>query len=221
MTESPFWISYADLMTALVMLFLVVMSISMVAMASRSLVEQKRKEDGISEVMAQLDQGARKKGLDIAINRGNHTISFGSKVRFDKNSHALTPEGIDKLQRFVPLLLGVKSSDSGKRWLKRVHVEGYTDTSGSYLYNVYLSLNRAHAVVCALMATKLPKPQIDQLRSMLIIDGASTTTIKDSPEESRRVEIRLEFRETSDETTIPIVPEMPLGHCVLSLNEEQ
>ena len=32
-SESPFWISYADLMTALVMLFLVVMSTTMVTIA--------------------------------------------------------------------------------------------------------------------------------------------------------------------------------------------
>ena len=50
--ESPFWISYADLMTALVMLFLVVMSISMVAIASKELVAKKKREIALGLFLA-------------------------------------------------------------------------------------------------------------------------------------------------------------------------
>ncbi|MGN7613158.1 OmpA family protein [Magnetococcales bacterium HHB-1] len=216
-TESPFWISFADLMTALVMLFLVVMSISMVAVSSRSLVEKKAQETDIESILVGLDQAAKKRDLEIHINQTNHTISFGEKVRFAHNSYQLSKEAIKKLQDFVPLLLKVKASHEGQRWLKRVHIEGYTDETGTYLYNVHLSLNRAQAVVCALIATPLTQTQRNALRQMLIIDGASTTSIKSSPSESRRVEVRLEFRHLGEAIKPTYQPRvnMPLGRCAI------
>ncbi len=245
--ESPFWISYADLMTALVMLFMVVMSISMVTIAVQALedkeqsmeirrlaIEERRlameerqlreeakiiRDREILQVLDLLASKAQERGLDLTVNRTNHTISFGKKARFAHDSYRLSPSARGGLQAFVPLLLEVHSSDVGQRWLKRVHVEGYTDETGTYLYNVYLSLNRAQAVVCALFATDLDPERRRKLRSLLMIDGATVTSIKKTREESRRVEVRLEFRQLGDaEEPLP-VPEMSggLGKCAITM----
>ena len=251
--ESPFWISYADLMTALVMLFMVVMSISMVTIAVQAMetreqaleeknramelrrlaIEERRlvmeerqlreeakiiRDKEILEVLDLLATKAKQRGLDLTVNRTNHTISFGEKARFAHDSYRLSPSARKDLQAFVPLLLEVRASDVGQRWLKRVHVEGYTDETGTYLYNVYLSLNRAQAVVCALFATDLDPERRRKLRSLLMIDGATVTSIKKTREESRRVEVRLEFRQLGDEEAPLPVPEMSggLGKCAIT-----
>jgi len=205
-SESPFWISYADLMTALVMLFLVVMSISMVTIAVQAMEAREQAE-------------AEKEGLDLTVNRATHTISFGEKARFAHDSFRLSASAEKGLQAFVPLLLDVHASEAGHRWLKRVHIEGYTDETGTYLYNVYLSLNRAQAVVCALFATDLDPERRRKLRSLLMIDGATVTSIKKTPEESRRVEVRLEFRQLGDKQEPLLVPEMSggLGQCAITM----
>ncbi|MBF0188170.1 MAG: OmpA family protein [Magnetococcales bacterium] len=217
-TESPFWISFADLMTALVMLFLVVMSISMVAIASKSVVEKREQAQDIDQIFDDLSDRAVSGGVEIAINRANHTISFGEKVRFAHNSFQLSPEAVEKLQSFVPLLLHVRNTKKGVRWLKRIHIEGYTDQTGTYLYNVNLSLNRAQAVVCALFAGDLLPEERRLLRQLLIIDGAAATAVKESPKESRRVEVRLEFRQLEEHEVVPEVNEMPIGRCALRMD---
>jgi len=253
-SESPFWISYADLMTALVMLFLVVMSISMVtiavqatqaraqaveekqraleerrlAMEERRLAVEERelrekakliRDKEILTVLDLLASKAEQTGLDLTVNPATHTISFGEKARFAHDSFHLSNNAKRSLQAFVPLLLEVRAGETGHRWLKRVHIEGYTDEIGTYLYNVYLSLNRAQAVVCALFAADLDPERERKLRSLLMIDGATVTSIKKTREESRRVEVRLEFRELGDmEEPLP-VPEMSrgLGRCAIAI----
>lgn len=236
--SDPFWISYADLMTALVMLFLVVMSISMIAVAARSaeekrllqvekrLLEMEKKEresvkrireEEIAALLVQLEEKAKEGGLDIAINRANQTISFGEKARFAHNSTYLSEGAREQLRQLVPLLLEVRNSDTGKRWMKRVHIEGYTDETGTYLYNVNLSLRRAQAVICALLAGNLDEDRVRQFRELIIIDGATVTGIKASREESRRVEVRLEFRELGDDEKMLPVPVMEVGKCAIDL----
>jgi outer membrane protein OmpA-like peptidoglycan-associated protein len=215
--ESPFWISYADLMTALVMLFLVVMSISMVAIASRSMVEKQLREQDIAEVLDHFDQRAKNTGLEMTVNRNTHTISFGEQALFPLNSYRLTTSAQTTLQRFVPIMLAVQKGEKGGKWLKRVHVEGYTDESGTYLYNVNLSLNRAQAVVCAMFAGKLSVEQQVRLRQLLMIDGATVTSIKETRDESRRVEVRLEFRKLGDDEINRPVPYMAMGACAIPI----
>ena len=43
------------------------------------------------------------------------------------------------------------ATQTKKKWFKRV-LTGYTDKTGSYLYNLNLSLKRAERVVCILMS---------------------------------------------------------------------
>lgn len=216
---SPFWISYADLMTALVMLFLVVMSISMVAVASRAMVEKKSRETEIQKLLEELDQEVRKRGMDVQVNRLSDTISMGEKALFAHDSYRLTRSAKEALQALVPVLLESSATDKGKRWLKRIHIEGYTDETGSYLYNVNLSLHRAQAVVCALFAGDLTEEQQSQLKKLLIIDGATITSVKPTRDESRRVEVRLEFRQLGDTEVAPPAVEMPLGKCAIRMDD--
>lgn len=215
---NPFWISYADLMTALVMLFLVIMSISMVAIATRPLVEKKEREVAIQEILDTLEQRAKQNNLDLKINRATRTIHFGDTAVFDFDSFQLSKIAQEKLQAFVPLLLDIQSQKKGNQWLKRIHIEGYTDASGTYLYNINLSLNRAQAVVCTLVSADLTPKELNQLRKLLIIDGASITGIKENAVESRRVEVRLEFRGADDHSINRPVWDMPIGNCAIRLN---
>ncbi|MBF0429436.1 MAG: OmpA family protein [Magnetococcales bacterium] len=216
---NPFWISYADLMTALVMLFLVVMSISMVAIASRPMAEKKQRAGDIQMILNQLDFMAEKAGLDLQVNQEDHSISFGEKAQFAFNSYQLSPEAVEILRAFVPVLLDAQARQEGGRWMERVHIEGYTDAVGTYLYNVDLSLKRAESVLCALLSADLPPEKMRRLQELLIIDGASVTAIKSSPEESRRVEVRLEFRRVGDVSRSKVSPDLTLGRCAIPMED--
>lgn len=215
--DNPFWISFADLMTALVMLFLVVLSISMVAISSKDLVAKKAREVAIEDVLHKLDEQAKEQGVPISVNHNSHVIRFGGQAQFPFDSYRLSTQAITDLQRFLPLLLVTQMSESGEKWLKRIHIEGYTDETGSYLYNVNLSLKRAQSVLCAFFQKSMPEATVRQLQKLLIIDGATTTSIRATHEESRRVEVRLEFYRLGEKRLNIDAPQMPLGDCAIKI----
>ncbi|MBF0309198.1 MAG: OmpA family protein [Magnetococcales bacterium] len=217
--DNPFWVSYADLMTALMLLFLVVMSLSVVAISSRDWEARRNRDRDIQAILNDLKDKAAQKNLPVTFNPTHYTIGFGEQVRFAHNSHYLSEEARTRIRRFVPVLLELQASQAGRRWLRRVHIEGYTDETGTYLYNVDLSLRRAQAVLCTLLSPDLPEEQKDSLKKLLIIDGASTTSIKDNREESRRVEVRLEFRSFGNAEVTRPLPKMPLGQCPVLTRE--
>jgi outer membrane protein OmpA-like peptidoglycan-associated protein len=201
--ENPFWISYADLMTALMVLFLVALTVALFAVTQTTAEVQEQKaerQEEIADFMAQLKQlTANYPGITV---RGS-TIDFGERARFASNSHQLNTEQIRLLREFVPEVLRLARNPIAARWLKRITVIGYADPRGSYLYNLNLSLQRSSRVLCTLL-TPMPEiaalPEIDrmQVRQLFIVSGASFNAQKTSLEASRRIELRLEFFEAEE-----------------------
>jgi hypothetical protein len=79
-------------------------------------------------------------------------------------------------------------------------LEGYASPEGSYLYNLNLSLARSQRVLCVLLddtAAKAPSRADRQaVRDLFFVGGSSfNSAILNQPEKSRRVELRLEFKE--------------------------
>lgn len=143
--EKPFWISYADLMTALMMLFLVVMAVALFAITSRNDRHEAEIEACLGNVKSLV---AGQPGVELDIK--NRRISFGERARFALNKYDLSASNSRQLREFAPVVLKFADSTCGKKLLRRVVVEGYTSKEGSYLLNLDLSLKRAHSVLCAL-----------------------------------------------------------------------
>ncbi len=217
--EKPFWISYADLMTALMMLFLVVMAVSLFAITSRS----DKYEAEVDNCMAEFRNTADK-FPSIQVDMKNHRVNFGERARFAHKDYNLTGDDARTLREFAPVVLHFADSQCGKKLLKRVVVEGYTSKTGSYLYNLDLSLKRAHSVLCALFdaPTSEERPlaleEKQRIRDLFLVGGFSFNANKTTDEESRRVELKLEFW-GMDEKKLPKMPveaeDAPLGSCML------
>jgi outer membrane protein OmpA-like peptidoglycan-associated protein len=208
--EKPFWISYADLMTALMILFLVVMVASLVMMTKRIAdVEngEKARTSDISNLCNRLKIKAGKLNGNIIVDCRDNRINFGEAGRFGFNEYKLGPNGQTALRQVVPLVIDAATSDEGKRWFKQVLIEGFTDTDGSYLYNLHLSLQRSEWVMCTMLddrfsaATGLSQEQKQQVRELFLAGGVSFNNAKDSAEASRRVELRLQFYGLKDNVT--------------------
>ena len=197
--EKPFWISFADLMTALMVLFLVVMAVALLAV-TRTVSDREKRE---AEYKADIDSCmalavAAAKGHDgVKVDLRRNVIDFGDRARFAFNSSLLSPEQETVLRLFVPELLTMATSPSCKRVLKRIVVEGYTDKTGNYLTNLNLSLMRSQRVLCAMFKTDGPSPltddQMESVRDVFLVGGFAFNSSKDTAEESRRVEMRIEF----------------------------
>lgn len=221
--EKPFWISFSDLMTALMVLFLVVMVISLLSVTQelRNIEEvEKERSRAIDRIMGDLTEAALPY-KDITVSRDRMTIDFGRTALFAQNEFRFSPDGAAFLRGFVPQVLKVSESQDGRKWFKRVVVEGFTDSDGSYLYNLDLSLRRAEMVVCALMeptpAMGAPLSESDRtkVRELFLVGGFSSNATKDSKGESRRVELRLDFRAVNEAEPDRQTAQGEFGKCQL------
>lgn len=206
--EKPFWISYADLMTAMMVLFLVVMVASLSSVTQRiQRVEQGEKLRGqdITRLCERLELHARNLNKTIVVDCRDNRISFGEAGRFDHNRFFLNADGQKALQDVVPLVLEAANSEEGQKWFKQIVIEGFTDTDGSYLYNLHLSLQRSEWVMCSLLDSRsrlqqqITPLQQEQIRKLFLAGGVSFNNAKESKEASRRVELRMQFFGLKDE----------------------
>ncbi|KGD90263.1 membrane protein [Achromobacter sp. RTa] len=197
--ESPFWISFSDLMSALMVLFLVVMAVTLVSVtqsidaATRATVERSA---AINRVMQMIAQDPKSAG--VGVDQQNFRIDLGKEVRFDSGSYTINTTAGQFLRSYIPVLLRAKESDDGKRWIRSIVVEGFTDEDGTYLYNLQLSLDRSRSVVCSLFQTSgvadaLTPEQLRKVQELFLVGGYSFNSIKIDKAESRRVEFKIDF----------------------------
>lgn len=204
--EKPFWISFSDLMTALMVLFLVAMAVAlMVVTQGLRSIEDKRKdrEESILTCIAELDKVARRpefRGVKIS----GQTIDFGPLAEFKKNSNQLSQDRMEFLRAFIPEVLDVARTPHCRKWLRRYVVEGFASQEGSYLHNLNLTLERSQRVLCVLLDASAPDaPSLADrktIRQQFLVGGSSfNDAILNQPEKSRRVALRLEFKELRKE----------------------
>jgi outer membrane protein OmpA-like peptidoglycan-associated protein len=173
--------------------------------------EQEREHDRLKaererEIALLLDQVAKStlKYPSVRVDKDQKTIDFGDRARFDKGKYALTPEQNKLLRAFVPEVLAIARNELGRKWLKQIVVEGFASPEGDYLYNLNLSMQRSQNVLCALLAPPyqderpMTQAEREQIRDLFLVGGYSFNATKcnaatKSCDESRRVELRLEF----------------------------
>lgn len=219
--EKPFWISFSDLMSALMVLFLVAMTVALLAVTHEiSQVEKEKAERDkeIDELMSRI-KVITKDFPGVTVH--GRSVDFGDRARFDTNSHKLSREQNQLLRAVVPKVLEVARDPLGQKWIKRVIVEGFADQRGTYLHNLNLSLQRSERVLCALLAPEKGETALGDgdrllIREMFLVGGSSFNSLKESLEESRRIELKLEFldigenRQTSREMPLDSDPKCPL-----------
>lgn len=213
--EKPFWISFSDLMTALMVLFLVAMAVALMAVTQglqqiKQTAQERDKtiEACVSDVEAltRLDDF---KGVTV---RG-HSIDFGTLVQFQDKEHKFEKsEDEHFVRKFVPRVLEVARAQKCEKWLKRVVVEGFASKTGDYLFNLNLSYLRSQRVLCTLLNSQAPDALTESDRSsiqtLFLAGGSSFNTTSSSAAQMRRVEIKLEFRDLESKKEPP--PDIPL-----------
>ncbi len=201
--EKPFWISYADLMTALMVLFLVVMAVALLAV-TKTVTQREREEEqqrlDIQKLLDRFEEVAKEERFKgITIDRNRNVVDFGSRAQFPFAKSTLTAEQQRLLRAFVPAILDRANDDLAKRVLKEIVVDGFTDKKGTYLSNLDLSLQRSQRVLCALFARPgadeqaMTPEQLELARALFVVGGYSFNAQKETDDESRRVEMRLQF----------------------------
>ena len=195
--EKPFWISYSDLMTAMMMLFLVVMAVSLVVITNPGPAQEHLAK--IKNFCADIQKAAS--GIEgVTVDCVNQKIDFGKQAEFSNGDYSLKPEAKQKLRQFIPKIYGVVNHTAGKKLLKRVDIEGYASNTGEYLLNLQLSMRRAESVLCSrfdppsLSEPPLTTEQKDMIRNLFLVGGYSFNNAQHLDEEHmRRVEFKLQY----------------------------
>ena len=219
--EKPFWISFSDLMTALMVLFLVAMAVALMAVTQGLQKIKKDAEDRDQTIEACVSDVAALTKLDEfkGVTVRGHSIDFGTLVQFQDNEHRFeNPDDERFVRQFVPRVLQVARSEKCDKWLKRVVVEGFASRTGDYLFNLNLSYLRSQRVLCALLNTKAPDALAASDRALIqtlfLAGGSSFNTASSSEASMRRVEIKLEFRDLGSAKEAPLdIPLDPGARC--------
>ena len=131
-------------------------------------------------------------GSSIEIDPNSGALKLSSSVLFDKASSVLKEEVKEELKatlsKYFDVLLNDKEIASN---IDQIVIEGFTDSDGSYIYNLELSQKRAYAVMEFINSFS----DDARLRKLLVASGRSYNELvfKDGVEDkdaSRRIEIK-------------------------------
>ena len=203
--EKPFWISFSDLMTALMVLFLVAMSVALIAVAYSERtkdIDKNEREAKIKSCIGDIERLTKEPEFKGVTVRG-HSIDFGTLVEFGNNKHTFeSPAHEHFVRSFVPKVLVLARREVCSKWLKRVVVEGFASQTGDYLYNLNLSYLRSQRVLCVLLDSKasdaMAQSDRKQVQTLFFVGGSSFNTAAGAESTMRRVELTLEFKDLPD-----------------------
>lgn len=157
-----------------------------------------------ADLIADLKQEFDQQHLNVVIDETDGSIALDSNVLFGYNENLLTDEGNAMLSEVLPVYCKVLMTEKYQDYLAEIRIDGYTDTSGDYLYNLQLSQERALAVANYLFASAdsfLTNKELTGLREKLTANGHSMSNpVYDengqiNMDASRRVEIKFSLKD--------------------------
>ncbi len=175
--EHNYWMSYSDMMAALFLVFILIITFTLVQSKlqadkdkqeverkNKDLQEAKDKSDekeeqlkkiiGVkAEIIKELQERFEKKNIEIKVDDKTGAIELKSNILFDVNRSELKPEGKKFIKSFLPEYVDGLLEHEDK--ITEIIIEGHTDDDApkhlskddAYLYNLKLSQNRAFSVV--------------------------------------------------------------------------
>src|ERR1700753_3800209 len=122
--EKPFWISFSDLMTALMVLLLVVMAAAPLSVTAGIGDDEGRQLKRAQQIGSCMSQVKVYTDTIRGVQLRDHSVDFGTLAKFQNNSSELDQAQQDFLRRFVPRVLDIARGPACQEWLKQIVVEG-------------------------------------------------------------------------------------------------
>lgn len=196
-----FWVTMTDLMTALVLVFIVLFFYTYVTSYYEKIqgnIEQKKAAEALQSTL-------KEQNINVNIDSSG-VVKISDLELFDLNSYELSEKGKNYLAKFSPAYLdSIFSNEYLNGNVEKIIIEGHTDSQTfagdfsedeQYMKNMELSLKRAYEVANYMTNTPYNKSNSSRLRKMIIVEGASFSSpvIENGKEDfakSRRVELKV------------------------------
>ncbi|WP_096270168.1 OmpA family protein [Paucisalibacillus globulus] len=201
--EGHFWPSFTDVLTVILLCFILIFIVMMV-IKSFQIEEMKRTIDQIMGVRVQLVNDLKEEfsGTGITVDEKTGAIIFETDILFEFDQANLKPESYHFLDEFVPKYLDVLLASGYEEYVAEIIIEGHTDRSGGYLYNLELAQNRAYSVASYILGDDFPYKNIQEhLEEKLTVNSKSYTDFRTgengeySADASRRVEFKFRLKD--------------------------
>ena len=157
-----------------------------------------------SELIEELSREFSSSSLQVSVDEQTGAISMDSSILFEYNADELKDTGKEFLSAFLPRYTNILLSDKYAEYISEIIIEGHTDDSGTYLFNLDLSQRRAYSVAAYCLdpaSGVLNESQIQTLQSVLSSSGRSFSSpiLNDNgsinASASRRVEILFRLKD--------------------------
>jgi len=201
------WIAVSDLMSGLMMLFLLISVMYLVIV--------ERKNDEIERVVVLYEDLREELYQDLLIEFENDLPLWGSELDedlkfrftntdllFEEGESSLKPEFTNILNDFFPRYMGILTSEKYRNEILEVRIEGHTSSSWSlardsddaYMRNMALSQERTRTTLGFIFQLENVAHEKDWLRQRLTANGLSSSQLivaengEEDADQSRRVE---------------------------------
>lgn len=203
--DGRFWPSFTDLLTTILLCFMLIFIIMMV-IKSLEIKEMKKTLDQIMGVRAnlveQLQETFDETEQGIEVDEQTGAIIFDTEILFAYDKATLKSNSHHFLDEFVPIYLDVLLESGYEDYIAEIIIEGHTDKDGDYLYNLELAQDRAYSVAEYILGDDFPYKHIqDQVEEKLTVNSKSYSHFRtDEAGEydaasSRRVEFKFRLKD--------------------------
>lgn len=203
-----FWVTMTDLMTALVLVFIVLFFYAYMS-NSYDKIQGNLEQQKVSEA---LETTLKSQNINANVDETTGVVKISDLELFDVNSYELSAKGKAYLDKFVPAYFNsLFTNEYLNKNIDKIIIQGHTDSQTfkgvysqdeQYMKNMDLSLKRAYAVADYMTHTSYNRVNGNRLRKMIIVEGASFSTPvltagKEDFAKSRRVELKLVMKKKS------------------------
>ncbi len=201
--SNPFSLSIGDLMAALLLIFVLLLSSTLMRLQdefeNKSLIAERYtaiKADIYNQLMIEFKGDLEK--WNASIDPDDLVFRFEEPdILFEVNQSEIKPQFKEILNDFFPRYITVISKPNFKENIEEIRIEGHTDNSGAYFYNMELSQNRTRSVLSYVLQNTLQSGQDQEwVKSNLTANGLSYSKpiASNDDEDGRSLNRRVEFR---------------------------
>ena len=124
--ENPYWLSISDLMTGLLIIFILTLSYYMLTFSEKTteLAESRIKRASILKL---IQERLKIEGIKVKVDLEHGILRIPEGILFDSGKAELKKEGIKLLQKLGPILYEVLTSPEFNGTVETIFIEGHTD----------------------------------------------------------------------------------------------